>query len=171
MIGKKFGLLLVVGEAPVPAGRTSKELFYLCKCDCGTEKVAEGDRLRNGRTKSCGCFGMLPDGEASFNLLYNRYKINATDRGYNFDLSKDEFKSLTKQNCYYCNAEPSLTCKPKYANGGYLYSGVDRLDNSFGYTLDNCVPCCYTCNIAKHCMTQDEFKNWIRRIYNFYAKE
>nr|DAM69209.1 MAG TPA: hypothetical protein [Caudoviricetes sp.] len=28
---------------------------WLCKCDCGTEKVIAGYLLRNGATKSCGC--------------------------------------------------------------------------------------------------------------------
>jgi hypothetical protein len=28
---------------------------WLCRCDCGTEKVVSSSHLRNGRTKSCGC--------------------------------------------------------------------------------------------------------------------
>jgi len=29
--------------------------YFLCKCECGTEVVVSGVRLRNGKTKSCGC--------------------------------------------------------------------------------------------------------------------
>ena len=29
--------------------------YYLCRCDCGTEKVVQGNSLRTGRSKSCGC--------------------------------------------------------------------------------------------------------------------
>ena len=28
---------------------------YLCRCECGTERVVAGPRLRNGTSKSCGC--------------------------------------------------------------------------------------------------------------------
>ena len=29
---------------------------YLCKCECGNEKVIRGDHLRGGVAKSCGCY-------------------------------------------------------------------------------------------------------------------
>lgn len=29
---------------------------WLCKCDCGNEKIIYGGHLENGHTKSCGCF-------------------------------------------------------------------------------------------------------------------
>jgi len=29
--------------------------FWLCKCDCGNERLMEGWALRNGKNKSCGC--------------------------------------------------------------------------------------------------------------------
>ncbi len=47
----------------------------------------------------------------------------------------------------------------------YAHNGVDRLDNAKGYTLENSVPCCKHCNIAKRSMTVDEFKQWISKVY------
>ena len=32
--------------------------------------------------------------------------------------------------------------------------------------IDNCVPCCKICNIAKRNMTLEEFDEWIKRLYN-----
>ena len=29
---------------------------WLCRCDCGTEKVVQSGHLRSGRSKSCGCY-------------------------------------------------------------------------------------------------------------------
>ena len=53
MTGLRFGKLLVV--SPIP--RTSPgRISWLCKCDCGNEKVIDGGSLRKGLTKSCGCF-------------------------------------------------------------------------------------------------------------------
>lgn len=37
------------------------------------------------------------------------------------------------------------------ANGG-----IDRVDNSIGYTPDNCVPCCWWCNSVKREHTLDD---------------
>ena len=31
--------------------------------------------------------------------------------------------------------------------------------------LENCIPCCTSCNYAKHKLTQDEFYEKIRKIY------
>ena len=36
-------------------GRT-KEIYWICKCDCGTIRPVSGARLRKGKSKSCGCY-------------------------------------------------------------------------------------------------------------------
>lgn len=52
MIGRRFGKLVVLSFS----GRSkTKHLIWLCKCDCGNEKIIRGITLRDGRTKSCGC--------------------------------------------------------------------------------------------------------------------
>lgn len=51
-IGQRFGRLEVMTEAERgPQGQRR----YRCRCDCGTEKVIRGARLRSGETRSCGC--------------------------------------------------------------------------------------------------------------------
>lgn len=51
--GQRFGRLLVVSEA----GKNKfGQILWQCRCDCGTEKIVLGGSLRNGQTKSCGCF-------------------------------------------------------------------------------------------------------------------
>lgn len=52
MIGKRFGKLTVISEAGSNGKRST---LWLCKCDCGNEKIIDGERLRSGHTKSCGC--------------------------------------------------------------------------------------------------------------------
>ena len=47
----RFGRLVVLSQASNINGRTA----WLCKCDCGSEKVVTGISLTSGRTKSCGC--------------------------------------------------------------------------------------------------------------------
>lgn len=53
--GKRFGNLQVVSRAPRPEGLTSAGAYWLCKCDCGNEKIIMGKSLRTGKTISCGC--------------------------------------------------------------------------------------------------------------------
>jgi hypothetical protein len=50
--GKRFGYLLVV-----QLDHKSKDManYWLCKCDCGKEKLVQTSNLNSGRTQSCGC--------------------------------------------------------------------------------------------------------------------
>ena len=52
LIGKRFGKLTVVSLAE---GTKNGYLCWLCKCDCGNEKIVTSQALRIGHTKSCGC--------------------------------------------------------------------------------------------------------------------
>lgn len=51
--GQKFGKLTVLHKSNKTNKR--KEIFWVCKCECGTITTVSGVRLRNGRTVSCGC--------------------------------------------------------------------------------------------------------------------
>ena len=52
LTGKRVGRLLVVKRA---ANNKDGRTMWLCRCDCGNERVVSGKSLRNGHTKSCGC--------------------------------------------------------------------------------------------------------------------
>lgn len=56
MEGKKFYNLLVIKRVPAPEHIKGRGAYYLCRCDCGNEKIILGRSLRTGNTKSCGCF-------------------------------------------------------------------------------------------------------------------
>ena len=49
--GQKFGKLTAISKAASRNGKT----YWLCKCDCGTEKEIQTSHLMDGRTLSCGC--------------------------------------------------------------------------------------------------------------------
>ncbi len=100
--------------------------------------------------------------------LFCTYRIGAKKRGYTFDLTREEFAVLTKQDCWYCGVEPAQIRR----NGGgklptlsfYLYNGIDRVDNSVGYTLANCIPCCGACNRMKNVQSGEDFVSRVRKI-------
>lgn len=53
MAGDRFGRLTVVTRADnTPHGKAQ----WLCRCDCGTERVFRAAQLAEGRTGSCGCY-------------------------------------------------------------------------------------------------------------------
>ncbi len=52
LIGQKYERLTVVSFAGKDKSRASR---WLCRCDCGNERIVEGSYLKRGHTKSCGC--------------------------------------------------------------------------------------------------------------------
>ena len=53
--GQRFGRLTAVSARYCGASNHYR-VFWLCRCDCGTEKEIVMDCLVSGMTKSCGCF-------------------------------------------------------------------------------------------------------------------
>jgi hypothetical protein len=175
LIGKVFSRLTVIRqEESILYGKTKKRI-WLCKCLCGKELLLSTGALTSGNTKSCGCLHdevrgevsrktrkKLADPDSGYKSIMNSYKNNALKRGYDFDLSFEEFKQVVISDCYYCNIEPSNLYSKNYYN--VLYNGIDRVNNNFGYTLSNIVPCCKSCNVAKNNKTYEEFLEWINRF-------
>lgn len=52
--GERFGRLLAIELFDITSGGAR----WLCRCDCGTEKVVRLCSLRTGATKSCGCLNL-----------------------------------------------------------------------------------------------------------------
>lgn len=110
-------------------------------------------------------------GKASLNGLYYEYIRSAKKRKKCFELTKEQFKHLTSQNCIYCNKVPSKIYYKPRCNGEYVYNGVDRKDNSKGYTLENSVPCCYACNTIKgEHLTFEEAKVAIQAVLEYRSR-
>jgi len=49
--GNRYGRWTVLSYI----GKNKKRHVWLCRCDCGKEKVIYSGHLKNGATKSCGC--------------------------------------------------------------------------------------------------------------------
>lgn len=103
--------------------------------------------------------------------LMRTYVTGAKNRGHEFNLTKEQFEDIITKNCYYCGKEPQPATEEQLRKRGnikqptFYYNGIDRLDSSKGYVLDNCVPCCTTCNYMKRTLSVDEFYNQIKSIY------
>lgn len=151
------------------------KLYWLCKCDCGGEKLVETYDLLHGKVKSCGCLRKetatnesyrrrLPEGISARNAVISSYKKGARSRKLQFALSNDYITQLLSSNCFYCGAEPEKVMKVSETGGLFKYNGIDRKDNSVGYVEDNVVSCCTLCNQAKRNMDYNKFIQYIDRI-------
>ncbi len=164
--GQTFGRLVVLQQF----GRARNgSIMWECFCECGNVHWVNSGNLRSGHTRSCGCLHLdtvrLSRGEAAFNGLFYHRKKDAKYRSIKWKLTKQEFRRITKQNCFYCGVKPYAEASGTRINGNYRYNGVDRIDSTKGYTKDNVVPCCKQCNHAKSDYSKQEFLDWIENVY------
>lgn len=165
LAGMVFGNLTATAEYK---SGTKGRLSYLCKCKCGRNCYVSAQKLKYGKITDCGCKN-AQDNKFLANRVLDGYKRNAKNRRLEFSLSIEQFLEITKQNCHYCNLQPSNKIDNKWNPVEFVYSGIDRKENSKGYEFSNCLPCCKVCNIAKNDMPYDEFIEWIRRVGKIWS--
>jgi len=164
LVGKRFGRLLVISDAGNRVdSRGEKESMWECLCDCGNTKTIMGANLRSGDAISCGCYNKertaemnrISPSEFRVNRVFSSYRQAARKKDMEFKLTKEDVEKLINLDCYYCGDSPSNT---HICHGHKItYQGIDRLDNTKGYTLDNVVSCCIVCNKMKKALSHDEF--------------
>jgi hypothetical protein len=188
--GMRYGRLKAISHQ----GKDSRgKHLWLCQCDCGNEKVVVADNLSSGKSNSCGClkteflakkgnqYGLYTDREkALLKVQYSHLKKRHTQNRMTGNVMRfDTFKKLSKSPCKYCGLEYSKEIedrlneskKQKRLSDHILKcNGIDRIDILKGYTEENSVPCCKYCNFAKHTMTEQQFRKWIKRVYEYYVK-
>jgi hypothetical protein len=84
---------------------------------------------------------------------YKSYLTRANKKQLSFELSVEEFNNIRSQSCKYCGSTNRI--------------GIDRLNNTEGYTLENAVPCCVKCNMMKYTYSCEEFLTHVTKIYKY----
>ena len=140
---KKFGRLTVLYRVE---NNKFNQVQWLCKCECGNEKIITANSLRNGTTKSCGCLKKEQD---YINIAHIKHNKSNT-RLYN----------IWRHMKYRCNNPNGKRHKFYYdkgikvceewknsfqvfynwaINNGYNDNlSIDRIDNNKGYYPNNC---------------------------------
>lgn len=90
------------------------------------------------------------------NNTVNDIKYKARKRGIPWELTNIEAYEFIIADCHWCGIESDWPNKR---------NGIDRLDNTKGYTKRNCTTACFTCNSAKGSKTGNEFLKWLERAY------
>lgn len=139
MTGQRFGRLTVIARAENnPRGRAMWE----CLCDCGNKKIILGVTLRNGRSRSCGCFRadcnterLTQHGGASS----PEYAIWMGMRQRCSNPSNKEFHNYGGRGIKVCKRWQSF--KNFIADMGQRPSrdlSIERINNDKGYSPGNC---------------------------------
>jgi hypothetical protein len=174
LVGKRVGKLEILSCTEMYS--KSRSLIYRCLCDCGEEVLRPANKLKESKFSSCSNCRTAwnkgkprtEKGRSGLVAYYSSYKKGAQKRNLEFELTLDQFKSITSSKCSYCGVAPSSIHFGSLAYtmdwGGYVSNGIDRVNSSLGYALDNCTPCCMICNKMKQQFSKEEFIAQCRKI-------
>lgn len=137
--GRKFGRLTAL-KIHLEEGKRTQ---WLCKCECGNEKLIPLSSLSSGKGKSCGCLRKELTGEKFRKhglintTLYNTW-LNMRDRCRN--KKSPSYKNYGARGIDVCAEWDDYKKFYEWAlNNGYKKSlTIDRIDNDKGYYPENC---------------------------------
>ena len=136
-VGKRFGKLTVISQAP---GRSSDGMAkWLCRCDCGKEKVVRGGNLRPGVQHSCGCHigkSNITHGLSNHPL----YMAWRNMRSRCSDISSQYYYRYGRRGITVCEEWEDFRKFYDWAMSSGWEEGLqlDRVDNDASYYPDNC---------------------------------
>lgn len=157
LTGQKYNRLSPMWPCGYRGEGRRRRIVWLCLCDCGQLTVQSSCDIKRGRAKSCGCLRLNKD--SALQSLFCQYKQKAKERKLIWALSLEQFRTLILSPCFYTGLPPQQThiTRGKAVKRTILYNGIDRVDNSKGYEVDNVVPCWGPVNKAKLMMSQSDF--------------
>lgn len=174
---QRFGRLIVLEDLGIERVGSTTYRYWGCVCDCGNKVAVRGTPLVKGITKSCGCLHREVSGQQATRRnrkefgrdawfqVYNSYRSSANRRGYEWNLSEEDFLKVVVSPCLYCGVALENTRTGRKDGAVFRYTGLDRIDNTLGYITTNLAPCCTKCNLAKRDMTTSEFCSLIVDIH------
>lgn len=144
--GQRFGRLVVLSEA----GRDKQgRATWLCRCDCGTEKVIPSRHLGSGSVVSCGCYNRETAAESGRKSAYKisgclspRWKSSVS-----YSAAHQRVRAARGSAQNYCCAD----CGDWAKHWSYDLADPDELiENGLRYSLriDRYVPRCVRCHSA-----------------------
>lgn len=115
----------------------------VCGKECRIEKRKMKVSSFTGKCKIC------ITRRKPFESLYKVLLLAAKKRNLSVNMTYLEFLKFTSQpNCFYCEAKVpwQMYGTQNVRSRGYF---LDRKDGHKGYSTENCVVCCKTCNFTK----------------------
>lgn len=143
LIGQRFGKLVVIKKADWVKTKASGA-NWLCKCDCGKEKIVASSYLLTGNTKSCGCYSfkwkknVIRHNSKEHRDLCAVYR-NIIRRCYNETYK--QYKDYGGRGITMCDEWKNDFEKFfswAMANGYKKELSIERIDNDGNYEPNNC---------------------------------
>ena len=114
-----------------------KNAYWLFRCDCGNEKVAQVSNVKSGNIKSCGC--LLKEVKTTHGMYLSReYKTWQLMKARCLNKKNSDYKKWGGRGIKICDRW--LKFKNFYKDMGKKPKGksLDRIDNNGNYEPDNC---------------------------------
>ena len=118
--------------------RYGKESVTCTGCN---DNQAKQDKKRKDRVRN-----YKEENMKNITRYFKEYITSASKRGYDMNMDYETFSEFVIKSCYYCG----------HQNEDEV-NGIDRVDNSKGYSKENCVTACWKCNRIKHMYTREFF--------------
>jgi len=123
LTGQRFGKLTVLQKAIRPKYLKNRNAYWLCKCDCGKEKIINGISLTSGSTKSCGCIfkdeEYIFSNKGLFKNKYNTYDLSGeygigyTSKGEEFYFDLEDYEKI-KDYCWCYSGKDKYVSNTRY---------------------------------------------------------
>lgn len=140
MEGKIFGRWTVIAETSQRSN--SGAIKYLCRCECGNEKIVSGVALRKGESMSCGCYNrdiITKFGKAVYKE--NLYTVWSSMKQRCYNPKDKAYPNYGGRGIYVFDEwRSNYTAFKKWAyeNGYRQGLWIDRKDNDGPYAPWNC---------------------------------
>ena len=108
-------------------------------------------------------------GDVARRHLWKKYLESAKQRGIEMAITFEYATKLFQMDCHYCDDSPKTIHQRPGMTTGYVHNGIDRLHNHMGYTIENCVPCCRSCNFIKRNTAIDVWMAFLQRVAVKYS--
>lgn len=149
MSGKKFERLTVLSFDKIDAGRRYR---WFCRCDCGIEKSIDGQYLRSGFTKSCGCLKVeraratMATNKSAFTGARLTHGMTETPTFRSWNGMIQRCTNPNRQNFFYYGGRGISVCERWRIFQNFLDDmgirpegkTIGRIDNEGNYELENC---------------------------------
>ena len=138
LTGQRFGRLTVLKHVYT----LNKRVYWLCKCDCGNEKIINGNSLKRGLTKSCGCLNReLLSLRSKHGMFGTRiYGIWSSIKQRCFNKNAEKYKIYGGRGITMCEEWKDFKVFYEWSkNNGYEDDlTIDRIDSNGNYCPENC---------------------------------
>lgn len=115
----------------VPARGNKGQALMTCVL-CHNKEI----KIERNRTERCRNY--QAERKANLDSVFDSLKNGAAKRGLTVSITFEQFVNIVNKPCVHCGCYDEESVR-----------GVDRIDSTRSYVMENCVSCCGVCNIMK----------------------